>query len=420
MARTFARAVAALRCADWLTPRVVLLIAFAASVLSVDLLTRDIIFHTASGLTDRSGGPVGTDFINYWSSAHLATEGRSALAYDLQQFHGIEEALIGQGITLRIYTYPPVAMLLTWPLAALPFIPALIVWLSLGAAICASLLSRIAGWPMAVTAVLGAPAAMMNIHAGQNGFFVAAALAGGFMLLDRRPVLSGVVFGLLCCKPQMALLLPLALLAGGHWRTIGAATATVATMAGVSLLAFGADVWTAFFRQAGLLHQLVDDYSNWWRFMPTVYAAMRTFGAVAVAANWAQGASALAAAAIVIVVWRGRHSTEIKAATLVVGTFLVTPYAWDYDMVVTVFAAGWLAREGMRSGFLPWEKLTIAALLAFPPVMSLTATFLPLHIGPEVLWATLAVLRHRSLAFPPPVTAAVALIPGHPAARVAR
>ena len=62
---------------------------------------------------------------------------------------------------------------------------------------------------------------------GQTGFLTGALLAGGVLALPRHEILAGVFFGLLAYKPQFGLLIPFVLLAGGYWRAIAAATATV-------------------------------------------------------------------------------------------------------------------------------------------------------------------------------------------------
>ena len=59
-----------------------------------------------------------------------------------------------------------------------------------------------------------APGVAVCVFFGQNGFYTAALLIGGLMCLDRRPVLAGVLFGILTIKPQLGLLLPVILLLG--------------------------------------------------------------------------------------------------------------------------------------------------------------------------------------------------------------
>src|SRR5205823_2454071 len=90
------------------------------------------------------------------------------------------------------------------------------------------------------------PGVFVNIGHGQNGFLTAALLGGALHLIDRRPWLSGALIGLLAYKPQFGVLIPIALLAGGRWRSFGAATATVAALVAVSLATLGSGVWHAF------------------------------------------------------------------------------------------------------------------------------------------------------------------------------
>ena len=67
---------------------------------------------------------------------------------------------------------------------------------------------------------LAFPAVLVNLGHGQNGFLTAALLGGALVVLDRRPIVAGILFGLLVYKPQFGLMIPLALVAGGHWRTV--------------------------------------------------------------------------------------------------------------------------------------------------------------------------------------------------------
>ena len=61
---------------------------------------------------------------------------------------------------------------------------------------------------------LAFPATFINLFHGQNGFLNAALLGAALLALDRRPVVAGILFGLLSYKPHLGLLVPLALLAG--------------------------------------------------------------------------------------------------------------------------------------------------------------------------------------------------------------
>src|SRR6202023_3344335 len=83
------------------------------------------------------------------------------------------------------------------------------------------------------------PAIFVNLGHGQNGFLTAGLLGAALLSLPRRPLLSGILFGLLAYKPQFGLLIPIALLAGGQWRATISAGLTVVALMTVATLAFG-------------------------------------------------------------------------------------------------------------------------------------------------------------------------------------
>jgi arabinofuranan 3-O-arabinosyltransferase len=390
-----------LRCARWLTRERVLRWSLGSVLLSVILVTAHIVSRTTAGLTNQAGEHLGGDFMNYWLGARFADNGQAALAYNIEIFDACQRSLTGPLAEFKMYVYPPIAMLLSWPLAKLPFVPALIAWTAIGMAFCLWSLSRPLGWRMAALATIGAPAAFLNLMTGQNGFFTAGLLGTGLMVLDRRPVLAGMFFGLLSFKPHLGMLLPIALIAGGHWRAIIAAAATGVLLFAISFTLLGADAWAAFVHQS-LVQRGVMEIGVWgWHRMPTVFVAMRTAGAGVTVSYGMQIVSGVLAAAVVALVWHTRCASGIKAASVVVATFLATPYAQDYDMVVLIFAAGWLLNQAQDGRFLAWERIVLAMLLALPLAALPLAKWAGIQIGPIVLWAMLILLARRALALYP-------------------
>jgi hypothetical protein len=408
--RRLGEALDLLREARWLTRERVMRWGAVFAVVAVGVLVFWFVSHTARGLTNEAGEQLGVDFVNYFAGAQLAAGGFARLAYDVPWFHAFEQTITGPGSEFKFYGYPPIAMVLTLPLALLSFVPALILWLVAGTAICFLLLRRLVGWRAAAVAVIGTPPAFDNLLSGQNGCFTATLLAGGLMAIDRRPILAGICFGCLAYKPQLALLLPVALAAGGRWRAFAAAGITAAVLAIASLALFGGATWLGFSDQMTLQRRLLEQAHSFWHRMPTVFAAARMAGAPIAFAYGAQLASCGAAIVAVVAVWRSPASTELKAAGLTVAAFLATPYAWDYDMVVLIFAAAWLAREGLRTGFLAWERVAVVALLALPLPAMLTAAATGVQLGPVVLWAALLLLVRRSLGRHPVPAGAIAPI----------
>lgn len=393
---------AALRDADWINPERVRRIAIVYSIFLVAALAFEVWIHihpqwlsAHPALKQETGGlPLGEDFINYWAGAQLATHGQAAQVYDLKDFVRYQRQHVAAYADFRWYSYPPVALVLTAPLALFPYLLGYVFWLAGGMLLCASLLARQLRWTEAILCA-AAPPAYFNIVAGQNGQFTAGLLVGGIFLLERRPLLSGVLFGALCFKPQLGIVIPVALAAGGHWRTFVAASATVAALLGVSILAFGWDTWIAFFKVAHF-NVFVMNQPIMWHRMPTVFAAARLAGAGISLAMLIQALSSLGAIAVTAVVWRRSADTAPKGAALIVATILATPYAWDYDLMAAVFAIVWLWQDGARRGYLGWEKLILAATMAVTLCAGQFANDTHIQIAPVALWAALMVAVRRA------------------------
>src|SRR6266481_5643428 len=67
-------------------------------------------------------------------------------------------------------------------------------------------------WPRSATFIIIAPATILTFVYGQTGFLTSALMIGGFRFVTSRPILSGVLFGLVSIKPQLGILIPVALI----------------------------------------------------------------------------------------------------------------------------------------------------------------------------------------------------------------
>ena len=124
------------------------------------------------------------------------------------------------------------------------------------------------------------PAVFVNLGHGHNGFLTAALMAFALINLDTRPILAGVLFGLLAYKPQFGLMIPLVLLATGRWRTLFAAGATVVLLVIAATLAFGFETWRAFFRFAEYTRAIVlETGETGWHKIQSVFSWARMWGA---------------------------------------------------------------------------------------------------------------------------------------------
>jgi hypothetical protein len=191
--------------------------------------------------------------------------------------------------------------------------------------------------------------------------------------MERRPILSGVLLGLLAYKPHFGLLFPLVLAVSGRWRVFGAAAATVALMAVVSWLAFGAATCEAFVRSLPLASQamLRDGHGDFSK-MHSMLGLVRTLGGGDTLASTLQATLTTMSAIIVCMLWRRKVAFDMKAAALATAALLATPYLYVYDLVVLAIPMAFLIRTARVTGFLRGEIVWLAAanlcILLFPAV----------------------------------------------------
>jgi hypothetical protein len=366
-----------------LRPARLKLIAHVWVVIACAVYAADLLHQTRDGLSDGVSRPFGDDFVNYWSGAFLAAHGRAAEVYDFAAFHLFEQSVTGPNIGFYHYSYPPVLLLLTLPLALFPYVPALGIWLSATWYGFYRAL-RLAGGRYALLLSLAMPALFVNAVGGQNGALTAALLGGGLVLLDRRPIIAGILFGCLVYKPHLALMLPFALIAGRRWQAVGAAGAAAALLVLVSAIAFGPQRWIEY---AGNLAQLravvLEDGSGVWHRMLSVFVSARRLGADLGTAYASQMVFAVLAALFVARSWWRDEPAHLRNAMVITGTCLATPYLQDYDLVMGAFVVVWLKAAEERSQVpVQWINAAMAVMLLLPLLAAPLGKLTGLALGP--------------------------------------
>jgi arabinofuranan 3-O-arabinosyltransferase len=330
-------------------------------------------------LQTSAGVPVANDFLPMWVAGRLTLEHGAASAYDWQTMLAAERAATGGAFeNLYVWPYPPTFFFAAAAVAMLPFGAALVAWTSvLLVAFLAAVYAIVPRW-MAPIAALASPLTLWNVAIGQNGTLMAALLGGSLACLETRPVLAGMLLGLLTYKPHFGLLFPLVLVLTGNWRAIGAAAATALALAAASWLAFGGESWALFlahlYRFGG---SALETNAIGWGKLQSVYGLLRSLGVGAAAAWSAHVAVALCTAAVVAVAWTRRWPYALKAALLSGATLVVTPYVFVYDLVALAVPVAFLVADGLRTGFFPSERGALVLLAAASLLMMPLSQFLP-------------------------------------------
>lgn len=347
------------------------------------------------GLVNLAGVNIGRDFVAFWSAAGLALTGQPASAYDHAALHAAEFQAIGAPVKFTAWFYPPFVQLLSAPLALMPYLSALALWLLAPLSGLLIVVRRFAPHVLTALATLIFPATAQCLITGQNGVLTALIVAAGLLQLERRPILAGLILGTLSYKPHIAAAVFAALLFGRYWRSLGTAVAVAVSLAAASIIAFGLEPWIAFLRESHYATTLLEDGQLPWEFMVTVFAAARLAG-FAVSLSYAlQAVTALGALVALYLVWRRPGPLAPRAAVLAAIIPLTTPFAYNYDLVVVVLALIWLVREGLQTGFRRGEVAVLALAWAAPVAGWLFASWSHVVVTPIVLVLLLGVLLRR-------------------------
>lgn len=246
------------------------------------------------------------DFTVFWTAARF-----DGAVYDAHALTAAQLDRLPPHWTLRPFPYPPSTLLLIKPLALLPYEAALLLWTAGGIAVFAAGAVTLGRRALAALAMLPVGLAML---AGQMSLFIGGAISGAVGLLRSNEVVAGLLFGLAAAvKPQSVLLVPVALLAGRHWRALAASAIALALIALVSL-SLGAHLWLDWIHA---MPQFVEQTSK-----PPYRELNIAFGP-----TYAPVGIALVA----ITFWR-IQSASVRLLALSVGQFLCVPYMLIYDL----------------------------------------------------------------------------------------
>jgi Glycosyltransferase family 87 len=204
-------------------------------------------------------------------------------------------------------------------------------------------------------------------------------------------------------KPQLGLLVPVALVAAGRWRVIAAACATATLLIVATSLLFGIAIWPSWVAAIpGFWHQFAVESSEIVHLMPTVFAALLQLGVAPGLAHLAQWMATATAVAIVWVLFRS-GPPQLAGAGLLVAALLATPYAFVHDMPPLAAVLIWFVAERQSAGdsFGTGEILVMIFAMISPVMLAAGTSRFPLAALSLVLLLGAIVLRGRRLCATP-------------------
>ena len=310
-----------------------------------------------------------TDYLSYWAAGKLTLAADGAGAFDVAK-HRAMEFTVSPFKGLLPFPYPPPFLLIVTPFSLFPYLWGFLAWVAVTLALYLVVARRVIDVPYA----LAHPAVLMNGMIGQNGFLTAAIFAGGVTMLRKRPFLAGAILGALVIKPQLALLLPVAVIAARLWPAIGGAVATSAALLLISLALFGTGVFTGFLEMLPLYGELMRQDKWPWNEFISVFAFLRYFGVDQSVALTVHALIAAGAAVLTWIAWSRDWDGQVPI--LAAATLLIPPYLLTYDALLMIIPMGYWLRQQPR----PY-LVGALWLLCFLPI----AHYLNLYRGPNTV-----------------------------------
>ncbi len=296
---------------------------------------------------------IGVDFRVFWAAAQLAIQGEPLATFDMARLgtvHNVEPD------AWMPWLYPPGYLLLLMPLGGMPFSVAFLVATLLSIALIGMAVRGFVGGSLPVwLAMTLAPAYIPTLILGQNSLLWLAGLVAALWALQKqRWILAGVFIGCLTLKPQLGLLLPVALLAAGLWRTILSAIVTTVVLAVVPTFVFGLEYWPLLVdRLAEQGEGVVLSIENLFLMVGPFYL-LGLFGASPEWTILIQWAIIVVSAVIVALLWRSdRVSFDVKAAGLLLAMLLSAPYLWYYEAAMMAVIGLFMVRGGLLGHSIP-------------------------------------------------------------------
>jgi len=289
--------------------------------------------------------PSPVDFISFWAAGRMG-----AGAYDIAAHHALEATVIPfNGV--QPFPYPPPFLFIIAPFSQLKFGAAFLAWIAATGMFYAAAVRRFDFPPIVATGMIG-----------QASFLTTGLFAFGLRLLRESSVLAGVLFGCLVIKPQIGVLIPLALIASRRWSAFVAAVMTALGLCLLALVVFGPSAYAGFFAKLPLYASLARSGKWQWTELASTYAFARAVGFNDAAAMAIQVVGAVAGVALTWRAWR--HDWASAPAMVAAATVLVSPYFFTYDALLLALPFAFLVQRNPVAALAVW-LLTLLPVLAF-------------------------------------------------------
>lgn len=316
------------------------------------------------------GKPVGGDFATFWAASKMILAGQSSNIYDEKKLYDVQKKVTGLDQFLPIISYPPVGVLFIAPLSLFPYLVSLILWLGSTLLVFLFVLKRIAPHPLTLWVGITFPGTFGNFVNGNNGFLSAIFIGGGLLFMESFPFIGGLFFGLLTYKPHLAILIPLVLIAGRHWRVLLGMIVSVICLNLVAVSIFGYEIYLVFLKRVPVPFEYLEKGLFPLYQIQSFFGASLLMGIDPLFSRIFYGTIAMFVAVVVLWIWTRKNAPfYFRASALVLGILLVTPHLCSHDLAILALPLAWVGfRIYKEKG--RWWNQAFLGLCWFIPLFS--------------------------------------------------
>lgn len=315
-----------------------------ATMLAVVLWTIFIVDVSSETTRGRlSGLYIGTDFVNFYTLAHVGHSGNYAALASQEAFHAEQVRVLPDSVDTHYPpVYPPQVMLMLTPMARLSYWHAYLTLLGISLGIyglvvwgwarrCAALRR----WPWQVTAAaIASPALWLLVLHGQISAWALLVLFLTWRALDADWYwVAGLALGLLAYKPPLLVPAVALCILAREWRVAAGACVGAAAFAAAAVPWVGVPVMQMYGSYLLELARAPDQVAS----NPLLMHSLRTLWARLLPPLPATVAYALSAGAVLLVAasaWR-RASTRVDQIAIMGAVIvLVSPHLFVYDLLL--------------------------------------------------------------------------------------
>lgn len=346
-------------------------------------------------------GPYAGDFLQEWLGGRVVLQGDRGRLYDPAYAKALQHdrQFVGFEYDSKKYlplVYPPFYFAAVSPLSRLPYRTAAWIWSVL---MCAAFAGGIAiavkyghrgrnaapawAWWAIPTAAMFAPL-LESLNSGQKGTVCLLLLSATFTLLSRkRPLAAGLIFGLLAFKPQLVLVIAIAMLLKRQWPFVaGGAICGVALLA--ASLAVGGETCLQYLE----FSTGAADYIQTAGYDLAESHCLYGFFSLLLPSIPAKVATIVVGAAVALLlgaILRGpvdytSPRFELQFSAMTIATVLFSPHLYTYDLTILLLPLFLIGRRLIADNLWTRQRQSLAALVA--------AIYLTSALSPRIAAAT--------------------------------